>query len=228
MLTNESLAHKGVSNSRRKAILLDLGTFTDYKQVWDYQKRLVEQRRVSTIPDSLILNEHTHVFTIGRNGHIENMLEVGLPVISVERGGDVTYHGPGQLVAYPVLCLEDYSMGVRQYVQLLERVIVKVLEDFGIKSEGRLGEETGVWTNSGKKIASVGIAVSHWVTYHGFALNVSTDLSYFDKIKPCGFDSSIMTSMERELGRNVMMNAVKDALVKGFSEIFCVDFQRSS
>ena len=186
---------------------------------------LVEKRRVSEMCDSLILNEHDHVLTIGRNGHDENLLEEGLPLHHIERGGDITYHGPGQLVAYPIIYLPDYSLGIKQYVQLLEQVIVSSLEEYGIKSEGRLGEETGVWTESGRKIASIGVAVSHWVTYHGFALNVSTDLTYFEKIRPCGFDFAVMTSVEREIGKTPSMNKVKGSVLKSFSEKFGLNFQ---
>lgn len=211
--------------AKNKAILYDLGSSTDYKHVWEYQKQIVAKRTASMMPDTLILTEHSHVLTIGRNGHAENLLEEGLPLFQIERGGDITYHGPGQLVAYPIISLENYSLGVKQYVQLLEKVIVDVLREYGIDSEGRLGEETGVWTNSGRKVASIGVAVSHWVTFHGFALNVSTNLSYFDKINPCGFDSRVMTSMEKELGKAVEMSDVKQRVVKHFSNNFVLDFQ---
>ena len=168
-MLNEPLANAEGLPPKRNANLHDLGSSTDHKQVWEYQKKLVEQRRASLIPDSLILNEHSHVLTLGRNGHSENLLEDGLPLFQIERGGDITYHGPGQLVAYPIILLENYSIGVKQYVQLLESVIVDVLKAYGIESEGQLGEKTGVWTKSGRKIESIGVAVSHWVTYQGFA-----------------------------------------------------------
>lgn len=227
-MLNEPAAKEEGLHPKRKADLHDLGSSTDYKQVWEYQKKLVEQRRASLIPDSLILNEHSHVLTMGRNGHSENLLEDGLPLFQIERGGDITYHGPGQLVAYPIILLESYSIGVKQYVQLLESVIVNVLREYGIESEGKLGNETGVWTKSGRKIASIGVAVSHWVTYHGFALNVGTDLSYFEKINPCGFNSKVMTSMEKELRTIVEMNDVKHRVVKSFSEDFRLNFQHLS
>lgn len=228
MLAKGSSEGKTQSIPERKATLFDLGSSTDYKHVWEFQKALVEKRRVSEMCDSLILNEHDHVLTIGRNGHDENLLEEGLPLHHIERGGDITYHGPGQLVAYPIIYLPDYSLGIKQYVQLLEQVIVSSLEEYGIKSEGRLGEETGVWTESGRKIASIGVAVSHWVTYHGFALNVSTDLTYFEKIRPCGFDCAVMTSVEREIGKTPSMNKVKGSVLKSFSEKFGLNFQEPS
>lgn len=225
MQTSESFESKAWSAPKKKAILFDLGSSTDYKDVWDFQKLLVEKRIVSTLPDSLILNEHAHVITIGRNGHTQNLLEDGLPLHHIERGGDITYHGPGQLVGYPIIYLPEHSLGIKQYVQLLEQIIVNALDEYGIDSEGRLGKETGVWTTSGRKIASIGVAVSHWVTYHGFALNVNTDLSYFEKIRPCGFDSSVMTSVQRELGKSTSMSEIKERVSRNFSDKFRLDFE---
>lgn len=221
MLTTDTLENN--LKSKRKGVVYDLGSLTDYKWVWDFQRVLVEKRLNSQIQDSLVLNEHNHVLTIGRNGHRENLLQEGLPLYEIERGGDITYHGPGQLVGYPIVDLQQYPLGIKQYVQLLEQVLVEALDQFDIKSEGRLGKETGVWTLSGRKIASIGVAVSHWISYHGFALNVSTDLSYFHRIKPCGFDSEVMTSIENELGKSISMREVKDMILSSFSERFALD-----
>jgi len=139
----------------------------------------------------------------------------------------VTYHGPGQLVAYPVISLQERSLGVRQYVELLEAIVSDALDNLGLKSNGKLGQLTGVWVDDKRKIASIGVAVSHWVTYHGLALNVNTDLSYFQKIKPCGFDSGIMTSVRKELGiEKVDMDKVKKLLVETTSERLRLDFDR--
>lgn len=172
--------------------------------------------------------EHSHVLTTGRNGRKENILKRDLPIFEIERGGDVTYHGPGQLVVYPIISLTDYSLGVKQYVEKLELVLVDVLAHFGIISEGKLGEKTGVWVDDLRKIASIGVATSHWTTYHGFALNVNTDLSYFEKINPCGFESSVMTSMSKELGRPVEMAQIKDRVVSSFSKVFNASFSDRS
>jgi len=207
------------------AFLYDLGFKNDYGPIWDFQKNLVEQRVKDEIPDSLILVEHGHVLTMGRGAHSDNILVRGLPVYEIERGGDVTYHGPGQLVAYPIISLTDRSLGIRQYVELLEGVVSDALRQFGLESEGKLGPLTGVWIEGKRKIASIGIACSHWVTYHGVALNVSTDLSYFQKIKPCGFESGIMTSVEKELGRTVEFENVKSHFLRSFSDRLGLDFE---
>ncbi len=180
--------------------IYDIGFSRNYKAVWDFQRELLHKRIGDEIPDSLIFVEHDHVITLGRSSHFENILTKDLPTFEIERGGDVTYHGPGQLVAYPIFSLESRALGVRQFVQLLETILVETLEKLGISgAEGKLGKDTGVWIDGKKKIASIGVAVSHWVSYHGFALNVNTDLSYFQKIRPCGYEARIMTSIKREL-----------------------------
>ena len=223
MQTDQIIPRNEKMNSTRNMTLHDLGFSEDYKQVWEFQKRVVELRNLNQTLDTFIMVEHSHVLTLGRNGHHENILTSDLPVFEIERGGDVTYHGPGQLVVYPIISLRDYSLGIKQYVQKLERVLVDTLTQFGICSEGKLGQDTGVWIDGSRKIASIGIATSHWTTYHGFALNVNTDLSYFEKIRPCGFDATVMTSMSKELGKPIDMNEVRDKIVSCFSETFDVD-----
>ncbi len=220
----EQLQHE---RPKRPGLLYDLGFISDYKIVWDFQKKLLERRIVEEIPDSLILVEHDHVLTMGRNSHKENILANGLPRFEIERGGDVTYHGPGQLVAYPITSLTASKLGVRQYVELLERVVIDALAPFGLSSVGKLGPLTGVWVDGKRKIASIGVACSHWVTYHGLALNVNTDLSFFQKIKPCGFEAGIMTSMEKELTHPVEMVRVKEKIVESFSDVFDVSLKLS-
>jgi lipoate-protein ligase B len=212
-----------LASSKGKFLTCDLGFSDDYKKIWDFQKRIVELRNLNLISNALIMVEHSHVLTIGRNGHTENILSGDLPIFTIERGGDVTYHGPGQLVVYPIISLKDYSLGIKQYVEKLESVLVKTLDNFGIIAEGRLGEQTGVWVEEKRKIASIGVATSHWTTYHGFALNVNTDLSYFQKIRPCGFESSVMTSMSKELGHSIAMQDVKSKTLSSFSETFGTD-----
>ncbi len=200
----------------------DLGFWRDYGQVWDFQKELLAKRIERKIPDSVIVVEHDHVLTLGRSSHTENILVKDLPVFEIERGGDVTYHGPGQLVAYPIISLEARSIGIRQFIEILESSIIDVLSSLGIKnSEGRLGSATGIWISGKRKVASIGVAVSHWVTYHGVALNVNTDLSFFQKIKPCGFDAQVMTSVSKELSLpEVDMGNVKDRLVTALAKHF--------
>ncbi len=202
--------------------LLDLGFSKDYGSVLDMQRKILADRIDRNAPDVLILVEHDHVVTLGRSSHLENILLTGLPSYSIERGGDVTYHGPGQLVCYPIISLQEKGLGVRQYVEHLETAIVRTLDQIGIKNaEGKLGRETGVWIDGRRKIASIGVAVSHWVTYHGLALNVNTDLSYFQRIRPCGFDANIMTSVSKELGVNRFeMGVVKQSMMKHLGEEF--------
>ncbi|MFI5420525.1 MAG: lipoyl(octanoyl) transferase LipB [Nitrososphaerales archaeon] len=209
------------------AFFSDLGFVSDYEKVWNLQKTLVGKRVDNEIPDIVLMVEHDHVLTSGRSAHAENILLKELPHFEIERGGDVTYHGPGQLVVYPIVSLQARSLGVRSYVQKLEAVIIDALSSLGItNSEGKLGSLTGVWISNARKIASIGVATTHWVTYHGVALNVNTDLTYFQKIKPCGFESSIMTSVSKELGvESVDMNEVKNRVTKAFSLEFGFVFE---
>ena len=213
----------------RKADLIDLGFVSDYSTVWELQKNAVRRRIEGSGRDSVIFVEHDHVLTLGRSAHNENVLVRGLPTFEIERGGDVTYHGPGQLVVYPVLSLTALSMSIRQYVEALESAVIKALRGFGIiECQGKLGAMTGVWVEDARKIASIGVATSHWVTYHGLALNVNTDLSFFERIKPCGFEASVMTSIQKELGgKQVDFEKVKDELASSIAEVFQFDFNLS-
>ncbi len=194
---------------------LDLGR-REYRDVWDLQKRLVGQRGRGEIPDSLILVEHEHVITLGRKTTATNLRPQSIPVYQVERGGDATYHGPGQLVGYPIIRLPDHD--VRRFVRMLEEVLVRTVEQFGINC-GRKDGHPGVWVDD-RKIASIGLAVTEWVTYHGFALNVNTDLSYFTLIKPCGLNPDLLTSMKRILGHDLDMTKAKDKLKTNFTAVF--------
>jgi lipoate-protein ligase B len=205
-----------------KVRVLDLGFEESYEKIWNLQKETVSQRIAGKTPDTLIIVEHDHVITLGRSSHPENILHKDLPLFEIERGGDVTYHGPGQLVCYPIISLTERGLGVRQYIELLEQCIIRTLEEIGIHdSQGKLGNETGVWIGGKRKVASIGVAVSHWVTYHGFALNVNTDLSYFERINPCGFDASVMTSVARELSVKAYDFAdTKARIVKNMANAF--------
>src|SRR2546427_825665 len=180
-----------------------------YREVWELQKALVDRRAEDKIPDGLILVEHDPVATLGRRGSREDVLDPELEILEVERGGEATYHGPGQLVGYPILRLPD-RLEVKRLVTDLEEVLLRTCADFGIDAT-REGPERGVWVG-GKKIASIGLAVHRNVTFHGFAHNVTTDLREFLKIRPCGHDGGIMTSMEKLLGHSVDLEDVKAGL----------------
>jgi lipoyl(octanoyl) transferase len=195
-----------------------------YGDAWALQNRVADQRRAGLVPDTLILLEHPHTYTIGRSGtreHVflneEELAARGITCIDVDRGGDVTYHGPGQLVGYPILDLGP-KPDVGLYLRNLEGCLIDVLSDFGIAA-GRLSGYTGVWIGD-RKIAAIGIKVSQGVTTHGFALNVSTDLSLFTHILACGIPDKGVTSMALELGVAPSVIAVEDAVVAHFSERF--------
>ena len=206
----------------RDAWLLDLGR-KGYREVWELQKALVDRRAEDRIPDGLILVEHDPVATLGRRGKREDVLDPSLEVFEIERGGEATYHGPGQLVGYPILKLPD-RLEVKRLVTDLEELLLRTCADFGIDAT-REGPERGVWVG-GKKIASIGLAVHRNVTFHGFAQNVSTDLPEFLKIRPCGFDASIMTSMEKCLGHSVELEDVKASVIAHFQSVFGVTVRR--
>ncbi len=193
-------------------ILLDLGRM-EYGAALDLQRRLASMRATRNIPDVLMLVEHDHVITLGRKTTPENFKPQKVPVFRVERGGDATYHGPGQLVGYPIMMLEDHD--VRRHVRTLEESLIRAAGRFGVEGN-MLAGHPGVWVG-GRKLASIGVAVTNWVTYHGFALNVNTDMSYFELIRPCGLDPTTMTSMEKIVGRKIEYDAVKDAVASEFS-----------
>ncbi|HUH82681.1 MAG TPA: lipoyl(octanoyl) transferase LipB [Nitrososphaerales archaeon] len=196
------------------AFLLDFGRM-EYGKALGLQKELAARRARGEIPDSLILVEHEHVITLGRKTTPSNFRPQDIPVFEVERGGDATYHGPGQLVGYPIVLLADHD--VRRHVRGMEEAIIRTAATFGVKGE-RLGGHPGIWAD-GKKLASIGVAVTDWVTYHGFALNVNTDLSYFDLIRPCGLDPSTMTSMQKIVGRPLPFEEVKAKFAREYSVV---------
>lgn len=195
-------------------ILLDPGRM-EYGATLELQRSLAGRRARGEIPDLLILLEHDHVITLGVKTSPENFRPQGVPVFQVERGGDATYHGPGQLVGYPIIMLEDHD--VRRHVRNIEEALIRSVRSFGIEGE-RLEGHPGVWVG-GKKLASVGVAVTNWVAYHGFALNVNTDMSYFNLIRPCGLDPSTMTSMERLTGVKAPFEDVKEAVWAEYSSV---------
>ena len=196
--------------------ILDLGT-ADYRDVWAKQLALVEARQIGKEPDTLIIVEHPHVFTLGRRRDAQqNVLAPGdVPVIEIERGGDVTYHGPGQLVAYPIVFLDGEERDLHAFLRNLEEAVIRTCARVGVTADREPGK-TGVWTSTElgrKKLCSMGIACRKWVTFHGLALNVSSDLSYFARINPCGFEATVMTSLER-LGAHADMAKIKAVLVE--------------
>jgi lipoyl(octanoyl) transferase len=200
----------------------DLGILS-YADALAIQKDLVERRKQNLIPDQLLIVEHPHVITLGRNGHAENLLaseevlrRAGITFHPTDRGGDITYHGPGQIVGYPIFDLREWKRDVIAYVRAIEQVIMDALAEFGIGA-GRLEGCTGVWVN-GKKVAAIGIHISRWVTSHGFALNHTTDLTYFQYIVPCGITKPV-TSM-RELGSMAGREEVTAALARNFAKKF--------
>jgi lipoyl(octanoyl) transferase len=209
---------------RPRCRVVDAGV-TPYRLAFESQKREVARVQAAAGDEVLFLLEHPHVITLGRNAGRESILaaesaiaERGVEIVETDRGGDATYHGPGQLVGYPIVALEPSRRDVRRYVTDLEEVLIRTLSDFGIES-ARHPLHRGVWTGD-RKIASLGIRISRWVTCHGFALNVSTDVGYYSLINPCGIVGCRMTSMAVELGAPVRMPDVKSAVVSHFSEVF--------
>lgn len=196
-----------------------------YLGAWEFQKRLHEEVADGRKPDTLLLLEHPHTYTLGRRGRDEDILigeadldRLGIEVHHTDRGGEVTYHGPGQLVGYPIIDLRRWGGGPLKYVRALEQVVTETLAEFGIDgtSEGR---PTGVWVED-RKIAAIGVKVASRVTLHGFALNVSTDLSYFEHIVPCGTPSARVTSVSQETGETVSVGEVVPVIVEKFGEVF--------
>lgn len=227
----------------------DLG-LKDYKQAWDYQENLFKEivdikianRRENAsaaTPNYFLFVEHPHVYTLGKSGDESNMLlsekqlaAKGATFYKINRGGDITYHGPGQIVGYPILDLENFFTDIHKYLRLLEQTIILTLAEFGlngVRSEG----ETGVWLDVGtpfaRKICAMGVRASRWVTMHGFALNVNADLGYFDNIIPCGIRGKAVTSLNVELGvGNVDVDDVKSKILKHFTSLFEAELHQSS
>ncbi|HPW98940.1 MAG TPA: lipoyl(octanoyl) transferase LipB [Flavobacterium sp.] len=232
----------------KKIILQELGT-KDYKETWAYQEELfkeivdvkIKNRREESnlpTPNYFLFVEHPHVYTLGKSGDLSNLLlsekqleQKGASFYKINRGGDITYHGPGQIVGYPILDLENFFTDIHKYLRFLEEVIIHTLAEYniiGTRSEG----ETGVWIDVGtpfaRKICAMGVRASRWVTMHGFALNVNTDLGYFDNIIPCGIKGKAVTSLNNELGVEKMdREEVKQKILKHFQKLFEAEFKTS-
>lgn len=196
----------------------DLGR-VDYPSAWALQKRRVDQRIAGEIPDTILVLEHEPVYTLGRRrGAADNVLApAGVPVIQVERGGDVTWHGPGQLVVYPIIALPEGRRDVLAHLRRLEEAAIRTCRDFGLEA-GRDERNTGAWVG-GRKVCSIGVAVRRWVTWHGMALNIDPDMDYFQRINPCGFGAETMTSMAEQLGEAPPREAVADRLAAHLAEL---------
>jgi len=213
-----------------KGYIIDLGLM-DYEKAWNLQHQLWSRRVEGELPDLLLILEHPHVITLGRRGnrsHLKVSPEIlkgmNIPVFHVERGGDITYHGPGQMVVYPILDLKDYGYRLIRYVDQLEEVVLHVLRDFGIGGE-KDSRNRGVWAK-GNKIASIGVAIKRWVSFHGVALNYGTDLKYFDLMDPCGLVGEKMTSMAKVLGKEISRGELAERIIFHFKEVFKKEWQK--
>ncbi|HJM48000.1 MAG: lipoyl(octanoyl) transferase LipB [Candidatus Marinimicrobia bacterium] len=198
----------------------DLGN-SSYKRTWELQKELQLQRIENNIDDTLLLVEHEPVYTFGKNADENHLLQnypENVKLFYTERGGDITFHGPGQIVGYPIMDLHNYKMSISWYMRSLEEVIIRSLDKFGISAD-RKDSLTGVWVED-EKIAALGVRISRWVTMHGFALNVNTDLAYYDSIIPCGIFDYGITSMKHILGENQNISKIKSTLSAIFLDVF--------
>lgn len=230
----------------RKVYFRDLGV-AEYGNAWELQEEMlkaglvVKSQRITggdragdSIDNHFWLCEHPHVYTLGKSGHMENLLvndsrlqELGATFFKTNRGGDITYHGPGQIVGYPILDLEQFFTDLGKYMRSLEQVIINTIARYGIEA-GRLPGSTGVWLDAddpakARKICAMGVRCSRWMTMHGFALNVNTDMRFFDYIVPCGIGDKAVTSMQKELGRSVDEDEVKSIIRSEFAKVFEVE-----
>jgi lipoyl(octanoyl) transferase len=231
----------------KKIILQDLGTVA-YKTAWDVQEKLfakivemkiqnrdLEEDKQQITPNYLLLCQHPHVYTLGKSGSMQNLLlseqqlkDQNIDFYHINRGGDITYHGFGQIVGYPIVDLDNFFQDIHRYMRALEEVIIRTIAEYGLLG-GRISGLTGVWLDyeenapNPRKICALGVKTSRWVTMHGFALNLSTDLNYFNNIIPCGIDDKSVTSLEKELQKGISEEEVKDKILKHFKEIFEVE-----
>lgn len=202
----------------------DLG-FIDYKEAWDLQKEIFSKRVSCEVEDCLLLLEHPNTYTLGKTAHRKNLKgseeylkKNNISVYDIDRGGDITYHGPGQIVGYPIIDLNNWYKDTHKYLRALEEVIIKTCSEYGLNCDRNL-KHTGVWIGD-KKIAAIGIKVSRWITMHGFAFNVNTDLNLFNGIIPCGIQDKSVTSLSKELNSEISIQEVKDKLLNNFSTFF--------
>ncbi len=225
----------------------DLGSI-DYKKAWEYQEKLFKKtladklaknagnEETAPLSGYLLFCEHPHVYTLGKSGTENNLLinadflkKINATFYRIDRGGDITYHGPGQLVGYPILNLELFGLGIRQYIFNLEEAVILTLKHYGLKAS-RLNSASGVWLDisdplKARKICAIGVRASRYVTMHGFAFNINTDLNYFSHINPCGFKDKGVTSMEKELGSSQDIDQVKEKLKNNLSSVFSMELE---
>lgn len=213
-----------------KIFYIDLG-LTDYNNTWQLQKQIHKYKLLNKSEDVLIANQHNHVYTLGKSGDRNHLLidtpslnSRGISYYEIDRGGDLTYHGPGQLVCYPIFDLNNYYLDTHKYLRDLEEVIVLTLKHYGIVSH-KDEEFTGVWVGE-EKICAIGIKVSRWVTMHGLAFNINNELAYFDNIIPCGIFHKGVTSMKRLLGKEIDFEEVKNLVLKNFEKVFSVSSEK--
>jgi lipoyl(octanoyl) transferase len=215
---------------------IDLG-LKDYKETWDYQEVLLEELQLIKRAGSennfggyLLFVEHPHVFTLGKSGQKSNLLisetlmqQLGASFYHINRGGDITYHGPGQMVVYPIINLETFNLGIREYIEKLEDVVINSLSQWKVKA-GRQYGATGIWldvqTPAARKICAIGVRVSRFITMHGFAFNINTNLNYYSYINPCGFQDKGVTSLSKELNRTIDFHGAEQIVKEKFSEVF--------
>ena len=218
---------KAMNKEKRNLVYCDLGLI-DYKDAWDLQKSVHQLRVENKIDDVLFLLEHPHTYTLGKTADKENLVsdkkyldENKISVYDIDRGGDITYHGPGQIVGYPIINLTNWQQDTHKYLRAIEEVIIKVCAEYDLDGS-RVDKYTGVWLDD-RKICAIGIKVSRWITMHGFAFNVNTDLKLFNGIIPCGITDKDVTSLNRELKKEISLNEVKEKIIHHFDVIFNYD-----
>jgi len=216
-----------VNKEKRKLVFCDLGLI-DYKDAWDLQKSVHQLRVENKIDDVLFLLEHPHTYTFGKTADKENLVsdkkyldENKISVYDIDRGGDITYHGPGQIVGYPIINLTNWQQDTHKYLRAIEEVIIKVCAEYDLDGS-RVDKYTGVWLDD-RKICAIGIKVSRWITMHGFAFNVNTDLKLFNGIIPCGITGKDVTSLNHELKKEISLSEVKEKIIHHFDVIFNYD-----
>ena len=218
---------KAMNKEKRKLVYCDLGLI-DYKDAWDIQKSIHQLRLENKFDDVLLLLEHPHTYTLGKTADKENLVgdkkyldENKISVYDIDRGGDITYHGPGQIVGYPIISLTNWKQDTHKYLRAIEEVIIKVCSEYDLQGS-RVEKYTGVWLDD-RKICAIGIKVSRWITMHGFAFNVNTDLKLFNGIIPCGITDKDVTSLNRELKKEISLNEVKEKIIHHFDVVFNYD-----
>ena len=197
--------------------ILDLG-LTEYQRALEIQKTLVKERLDNSTSDTLLLLEHPHVVTLGKQTNPNDVLNNSIPIVKIDRGGSATYHGPGQLIGYIIMDLRNKGISVPILISKIHEIIILTLDELDIKAK-RKKNDTGVWINQ-KKIASIGLSVRNWITYHGFSLNVNTDLERFNTIRPCGYDSQVMTSVNSIKRKEYSKEVIQTKIIRNFSNVF--------